>query len=691
MSKDPSKTYPKKAALREVKKLREEINEHNHSYYILDSPTVPDSEYDRLMRRLAELETAHPDFIIPSSPTQRVGAEPLEAFGTVTHTVPMLSLANAATPEEARDFDTRVKKLLERDDEITYVAEPKMDGLAVELIYEEGVLTGGSTRGDGVVGEDVISNLRTIKSMPLSLTAPGGTKPPSLIEVRGEVFIPLKAFKELNRERIESDLPPFANPRNAAAGSLRQLDPKITATRPLDIYCYGVGEVRGRSFSSHIETLDYLKSIGLKTNPLTEKITSIEGVLDYKVRLEAARDSLGYEIDGAVIKVDSLADQAALGTLTRSPRWAVAYKFKARQEMTVVEAITVGVGRTGALTPVAELRPITVGGVTVSRATLHNMDEVARLDVRVGDTVVVERAGDVIPKVISVIHEKRKKNTKPFHMPTKCPECGAAVEREEKEEKKKGAGKEKGVVLYCTGGLSCPAQLKRSIRHFVSKGAMDIDGFGEKNVIQLVDENIINDVSDIFGLEKEDLLDLERWAELSAENLVGAIGKSKGATLARLIYGLGIRGVGEATAVVLAGEFGSLKKLGNASAEKLEAVQSIGPETAKNIVAFFKEGHNKAVIDRLRVRGIDPTEAVGEQKTGPLAGKVFLFTGTLEGFTRGEAKKLVESLGGTVAPGVSKIVDYVVAGEKAGSKIKKAKKAGLAVIDEARFKELIGE
>jgi len=676
----------KDAAL-EIKRLRGEINRHNYRYYALDSPEVPDAEYDRLMRRLQELEASFPALVTVDSPTQRVGASPLAAFGAISHTMPMLSLNNAFTKEEAVEFDERIRKNLglSPDEDIEYVAEPKMDGLAVELVYENGVFARGSTRGDGYTGEDVTQNLRTVRSIPLRLCPPrtplADWRAPGVIEIRGEVFLPLENFRRLNREREKRGEPPFANPRNAAAGSLRQLDPKVTATRPLDIFCYGLGHVESMKklpIKKHSEALELIKKLGLKVNPLIKVVRSIDEALEYHSEIERKRESLDYEVDGIVLKVNSLELQDRLGTITRSPRWALACKFAPRQESTVVKAIEVGVGRTGALTPVAILEPVLVGGVTIERATLHNQDEVDRKDVRVGDTVIVQRAGDVIPEVFAVVKEKRTPGVEreSFSMPTACPECGARVEKV-------------GAIHFCTGGLSCPAQLKESIRHFVSKRAMDIEGLGDRHVEQLVETGLVKDVAGIYYIGRDDLLGLERWAEKSVDNLLIAIDKSKRPRLDRLIFALGIPGVGERGARLLAKRFGSVDRLSGTSVDELLEVREIGPQTARCITDFFADRHNRAVLDRLRKAGVEFPE-IEKKEGGLLLGKAFLFTGTLESFTRDEAKEAVEAEGGEVVASASKKVDFVVAGSEPGSKHERAKKLGLNIIDEKAFKELLG-
>ncbi|MFQ5735489.1 MAG: NAD-dependent DNA ligase LigA [Thermodesulfobacteriota bacterium] len=670
-----------KKAAAELERLRDEINYHNYRYYVLDSPEITDAEYDRLMRRLEEIEGEFPALVTPDSPTQRVGAKPLAAFGTIRHTQPMLSLNNAFSAVEVEEFDARVKKNLGLGpgDEVEYAAEPKMDGLAVELVYEHGLFVRGSTRGDGYTGEDVTQNLRTIKTIPLRLMARGKAALPRYLEVRGEVFLPLGSFKALNRDKERAGEPPFANPRNAAAGSLRQLDPRITAKRPLDIFCYGIGALDGASVSTHMDCLNLIKSLGLRVNPLIRLVRGVAEALAYHEEIVEKREGLGYEVDGIVLKVNSLDLQGRLGTLTRSPRWALAYKFAPRQESTVVREIFVGVGRTGALTPVALLEPVNVGGVTIERATLHNQDEVDRKDVRVGDTVIVQRAGDVIPEVFAVIKEKRPTGTKPFSMPGACPVCGAKVEKV-------------GALHFCTGGLSCPAQLKESIRHFTSKRAMDIEGLGDRHVEQLVDTGLVKDVADIFLLERDDLLGLERWGERSVDNLLVAIKAGRRPRLDRLIYALGIRGVGEHMARLLAKRFGSIDALSCATEEELVDVREVGPQTAASIREFFTEAHNLRVLEKLKAAGVRfPHREGGEGgRGGRLKGKVFLFTGGLESFTRDEAKEAVEAEGAEAVGSASRKVDFVVAGTEPGSKYEKAKKLRLKIIDEKEFKRLLG-
>ncbi|MCR4287013.1 MAG: NAD-dependent DNA ligase LigA [Deltaproteobacteria bacterium] len=667
----------KKKAKEEIERLRSELNGHNYRYYVLDSPVVSDAEYDRLMRGLEELEGKFPSLVTPDSPTQRVGAAPIQEFGTVAHTIPMLSLNNVFSDDEAREFDERIKKYLKLDsnENIEYCAEPKLDGLAVELIYENGRFIKGSTRGDGYIGEDVTQNLRTVRSIPLTLTTKGrGLKK---IETRGEVFLPLEGFRKLNKEREKKGLGLFANPRNAAAGSLRQLDPKVTAERPLDIFCYGIGDIKGPSFKTHLETLEYMKSLGLKVNPHVRLVNDIAGALEYRREMEKKRETLAYELDGIVLKVNSIELQARLGTLIRSPRWAVAYKFAPKQETTRLKEIIVGVGRTGALTPVAVLEPIEVGGVTIERATLHNQDEIDRKDIRVGDYVVVQRAGDVIPEVVAVIKERRPKDAKKFEMPSTCPECNAKAEKT-------------GAIHFCTAGLSCPAQLKEAIKHFTSKRALDIEGLGHMHIEQFFSEGLIKDVADIYNLKKEDVLRLERWGEKSVENLLRAIEKSKRPKLERFIYGLGVRDVGERMAGVLAKTFKDMKALMLASEEALLEIRDIGPETAKSIVRFFRERQNRAVLEKLEKAGVKPEGPKAEALKGRLAGRTFLFTGTLESLSRDEAKDLVQAEGGMAATGISKKVDYVVAGKEPGTKFTKAKELGVKIIGEEEFRKMLG-
>ncbi len=660
-------------AEKEVTRLRREIERHNHHYYVLDDPEISDAEYDALFRRLQELEAAHPALRTPDSPTQRVGAAPLAEFAAVRHRQAMLSLQNVTTPEEMAAFDQRTRKFLGRE-RIEYVAEPKVDGVAVELVYEQGALAIGSTRGDGMVGENVTPNIRAIRSVPLRLRSEAGAAP-ALLEVRGEVFLPLEPFRKLNREREEAGQPVFANPRNAAAGSLKQLDPSITAARPLDFACHGVGEIHGARFTTHWETLAWLAEAGLKPVPKSRVCRTLDEVAALFAGLEAQRDRLPYEIDGLVVKVNDLGLQKRLGEISRSPRWAVAWKFKPRQATTRVNAIVPSVGRTGVLTPIAELEPVGVGGVTIRNASLHNMDEIERKDVRIGDTVLIERAGDVIPYVVKVLTEKRTGKEKKFRMPGKCPVCGAEVARAE------------GEVAYRCIGLSCPARLKQAVRFFGARGAMDIEGLGEKLVDQLVERGLVRDLADLYRLDEATLADLERMGKKSAANLRAQIERSKQATLPHFLVALGVPQVGEATAKALAEHFARLDRLMDASEEELQEVRDVGPEVAASIHRFFAEKQNRKVIRRLLELGVRPAPVT--KPKGPLAGKKFVLTGGLAAMTRPEAQRRVEALGGRLASSVSKETDYVVVGADPGSKLARAKKLGVRILEEAAFLRLL--
>ena len=668
-------TAPKDVA-GEVEELRRTLDFHNYRYYVLDDPVIADAEYDRLLRRLVDLEAAHPEFASPTSPTQRVGAPPAEKFETVRHTVPMLSLSNAMAEEEFREFDARIHRVLHAQDHIDYVAEPKLDGLAVELVYEDGTLTVASTRGDGFNGENVTANVKTIRSVPLRLLrardAPG---PPRRLEVRGEVIFPKVAFRQLNEERARRGEPPFANPRNAAAGSLRQLDSRITAGRPLDIFCYAPGEIVGTQFDDHWGFLHALQAWGLKTNPLNRRCHGADAVVDYHRDMAERRADLPYDVDGIVAKVNRFDTQRQLGEVSRSPRWAIAYKFPAQQATTRITNIIPSVGRTGTITPVAELEPVFVSGVTVSSASLHNMDEVERKDVRIGDTVVIERAGDVIPYVVEVVTHKRTGKERKFQMPAHCPVCASPVVREE------------GAAAYRCIGMSCPAQLREAVRHFASKHALDIDGLGEKLVAQLIETGVVKNVADLYGLTKAQLVALERLADKSAQNILDAIAASKRTTLARFINGLGIPQVGEHMAAVLAEHFGSVENLEDASADDLLAVRDVGPETAREIRAFFDVKGNRAVIKRLLQAGVQP-RAERRARSGKLAGKTFVLTGALS-VPRDAVAKEIETHGGRVTSSVSKSTDYVVAGEAPGSKLEKAHKLGVPTLSEAQLRVLL--
>jgi len=658
-----------------INHLRQEINDHNYRYYILDDPEVSDAEYDRLMRKLQNLENQYPKLITADSPTQRVGAKPLTAFETIEHTVPMLSLDNGFEQSEISEFETRLKKLLLPLDVIEYVAEPKFDGLAVELVYENSIFTVGSTRGDGLVGENITQNLKTIKTIPLRLFEKEVSIPEKL-EVRGEVVFSNEDFAKLNRQREQADEQLFANPRNAAAGSLRQLDPKITASRPLDIFFHSTGQIIGYEFTSHWQFLETITKWGLKVSPIRRICKSLTEVFSFYDELVEQRESLPYEIDGMVIKVNDYDQQSRIGIKTRSPRWAIAYKFPARQETTQILDVLTQVGRTGTLTPVAVMKPVNIGGVEVSRATLHNQDEIDKKDVRIGDWVVVQRAGDVIPEVVKVIESRRSGNEKKFQIPNTCPVCGAHAIRIEGE-----------AAVRCQN-LSCPAQVKQQIKHFASRTAMDIEGLGNKLVDQLVDSGLVNSAADLYFISKEQWSNLERMADKSAQNIIDALEKSKQINLDRFIFALGIRFVGEHAARVLADHFKSPENLKKATDDELLSIHEIGPQSAQSIIQFFAEPKNIKTIDRLFEAGIRIEKEDGEADLF-LSGKTFVITGALELFTRHEAEEFVTSRGGRAASSVSKKTDYVVVGKDAGSKAVKAKELGLTILSETEFKEMI--
>ena len=671
--------------------LRREIDRHNHAYYVLDAPIVPDAEYDRLFRELQALEAAYPQLVRADSPTQRVGGKPLPEFAPVRHAVPMLSIRTETDTEDsgARAFDARVRRELglgEADAPIEYAAELKFDGFAINLRYESGVLVQAATRGDGETGEDVTQNIRTVRRIPLRLQ---GLAPP-LLEVRGEVFISRSDFEAYNERQRALGRPTLVNPRNGAAGSIRQLDPAMAAERPLSFFAYGLGETRGWDVpATHAGVLDALAAFALPVCEHRAVVQGADGLIDFHARIRELRDALPFDIDGVVYKVNSLALQQRLGFVTREPRWAVAHKYPAEEAMTTVEAIEVQVGRTGAITPVARLAPVFVGGVTVTNATLHNEAEARRKDVRVGDTVVVRRAGDVIPEVVSVVMERRPMQDlisgealhMAFELPKTCPVCKSAIEKPEDE-----------AIARCTGGLFCPAQRKQALLHFAGRRAMDIEGLGDKLVEQLVDNAIVKTPADLYKLGLLAMANLERMADKSAANILAAIEKSKATTLARFIFALGIRNVGEATAKELARFFGSLDMLMQADADRLQQVPDVGPVVAASIARFFAEPHNVEVIEQLRAAGVHWTEGKpAAAANSPIAGKTFVLTGTLPTLTRDEARDMIEALAGKVVGSVSKKTDYVVAGAEAGSKLDKAQTLGVAILDEGQFRELLNQ
>tara|TARA_B110000438_G_scaffold58061_1_gene58079 strand:+ start:1837 stop:3840 length:2004 start_codon:yes stop_codon:yes gene_type:complete len=659
-----------------IKKLRDQLNDHNYRYYVMNQPIISDSEYDIIMRELERLENKNKNLITPDSPTQRVGAPPLKEFGTITHHEPMLSLANAMNKEELKAFYNRLKKSLETQTDLELIGEPKLDGLGVELVYENSFFVYGSTRGDGITGENITQNLKTIKSIPLRLRS--NIKPaPSLLEVRGEVFINKDGFKKLNALREKENLPAFANPRNAAAGSLRQLDSKITADRPLSIYCYEVSRVLGASFNTHLEFLSALKDWGFPVNPEIKLIKKSENMVRYHENLESIRNNLAYDIDGSVFKINQIKERNTLGIRSRSPRWAIAGKFKAQQVTTRVLGIIASIGRTGAITPVAQLEPVNVGGVSVTNATLHNQDEVDRKDVRIGDTVILQRAGDVIPEVVKVILEKREKQSARYLLPEECPSCNQNIYRP------------KGEVVARCKNLSCPAQIKGRIIHFISKAALNIDGFGEKLVGQLVEENIIQTVDDIFKLTFKKLEDLDRMAEKSANNILIAIDNAKKTTFARFIYALGIRNVGYHLSKVLENAFkGNIDNFRKSSVEKLESIDEVGPIVAQTIIKFWEESSNVQMVESCLSLGVE-LSPISSLIADKLRGKVFIFTGTLTQLNRNQAKELVEVNGGSTSNSMSKKIDFLVAGPGAGSKLKKAKDLTIAILTEQQFLDMI--
>ncbi|MGA1769529.1 MAG: NAD-dependent DNA ligase LigA [Steroidobacteraceae bacterium] len=664
------------AAASEIESLRLQIAHHDYRYFVLDDPEVPDAEYDRLMRRLRQLESEHPALVTPDSPTQRVGGRPLDKFQEVRHLSPMLSLENAFSSDDVRGFDRRIKERLETGDELMYACEPKMDGLAISILYEGGVLIRAATRGDGITGEDVTQNVRTIRSVPLRLQGVGW---PARFEARGEVFMPVDGFRQLNAQAEESGEKTFVNPRNAAAGSLRQLDSRITAARPLEMIFYGLSAEDETGLpQTHSGRLEAMRTWGLR--PSAEACTrlGVEEVLRYHDDMARRRSSLPFQIDGVVYKVDRLDLQRQLGFVSRAPRWAVAHKFPAEEELTIVRGVEWQVGRTGALTPVARLEPVFVGGVTVSNATLHNIDELRRKDIRVGDTVIVRRAGDVIPEVVSVVSDRRPPGSQVVEMPECCPVCGSGIERVEGE-----------AVARCSGGLFCQAQVKESLRHFVSRKAMNVDGLGEKLIDQLVDRGLVSSADGLYRLDIEKLADLDRMGEKSAAKVIEALEASKDTTLERFLFALGVRDVGEATARGLANHFGSLGALMEATEEQVQQVRDVGPVVAGHVHAFFAEEHNRQVIQRLVDSGVHwPDVERPEPVSSPFSGKTIVVTGTLSSMSREEAEALVRKLGGVASSSVSSKTDYLVAGEKAGSKLAKAEKLGVDILDEQGFLQL---
>lgn len=673
MPEDVPSTREEAAAL--AAQLRKEIDYHSHCYYVLDAPEISDAAFDGLLRRLKALEAAYPELATPDSPTMRVGGVPAEGFGRVAHLVPMLSLGNAFSPDELRAFDARVRSGL-GDAPVEYVVELKIDGLAVNLLYEQGRLVRAATRGDGKVGEDVTANVRTIRSVPLTLRA-GAGEAPERLEARGEVFMSRREFERLNQRREAAGEQLFANPRNAAAGSLRQLDPRVTAERALDMFVYGMGERAGVAVETHAGMLEFLRGLGLKVNPAYRVFDNIEAVAAYCESWSERRAELPYDTDGLVIKLNSITGQEALGFTAKEPRWAIAYKFPAEQAVTEVEDIFIRVGRTGVLTPTAILRPVRLAGSTVSRATLHNEDYIRDKDIRIGDTVTIHKAGEIIPEVVAVVPGRRTGGEREFAMPGVCPECGGAVVRQSGEAAHK-----------CTNP-SCPALLREGLIHFVSRDAMNIEGLGPAVITALLEAGLVEDAAGLYTLRREDLLTLERMGDKSAANVLDAVAGSREAGLARLLFGLGIRYVGVKAAGIIARHFGDIDKVAAASAEELTALDEIGPRIAESVVAYFAAPDNLALIDRLRAAGVKLTEErPPDSGPRPFAGKTFVLTGTLEKMTRAEATAFIEGLGGKVSGSVSKKTDYVLAGSDAGSKLDKARALGVAVLDEAELADL---
>ena len=658
----------------QIDTLRQDLRRYEYEYHVLDNPTIPDAEYDRLFHQLKALEAAHPELITADSPTQRVGAKPLSGFAQIRHEIPMLSLDNAFSDEEFYAFVKRIEdRLIRLPEPLTFCCEPKLDGLAVSILYVNGVLTQAATRGDGMTGEDITANIRTIRNIPLQLLM---DNPPARLEVRGEVFMPHEGFERLNQQALEKGEKTFANPRNAAAGSLRQLDPKITSKRPLVLNAYGIGIAEGVDLpNTHYDRLQWLKSIGIPVNPEIRLCNGTDEVLDFYRDIQNKRSSLGYDIDGTVLKINDIALQEKLGFISKAPRWAIAYKFPAQEELTRLNDVEFQVGRTGAITPVAKLEPVFVAGVTVSNATLHNGDEIERLDIAIGDTVVIRRAGDVIPQIIGVLHDRRPANARPIVFPETCPVCDSAIVRIEGE-----------AVARCTGGLFCAAQRKEALKHFVSRKAMDIDGVGGKLIEQLVDRELIHTPADLFKLDLTTLTRLERMGAKSAENALASLEKAKNTTLARFIFALGIREVGEATALNLANHFKTLEALQNADLEALQQVPDVGEVVANRILAFWHEPHNVAVVNDLIAQGVHwETVETKEVTENRFKGKTVVLTGTLTQMGRNEAKALLQDMGAKVSGSVSAKTDFVIAGDAAGSKLTKAQELGVAVLTEEEF------
>lgn len=667
----------RREAERRIEELREELRYHDHLYYVEDSPEISDRAYDRLFRELKELEESFPELLTPDSPTQRVGGEPLDSFPTVEHAAPMLSLDSGSSPEAVERFDERIRKAVGSETEVEYVLEPKLDGASVELVYEKGHLTSAATRGDGLQGEGVIANVRTIAAVPLRLRN-GKRPPPELLSVRGEVIMRQSAFEKLNERLMQEGKEPFANPRNAAAGALRQLDPQITASRPLDIYLYDILAARGFTAATQWEVLQAIRGWGLRVNDLPRLVDSVEQILEYHQDLVARRDDIGYEIDGVVIKLNDLEARERMGSTSHHPRWAFAYKFEPRKEITRVAKILASVGRTGVVTPVAMLRPVEIGGVTVSRATLHNREEVARKDIREGDQVRVQRAGDVIPQVVERLPQPGKRRGPRFRMPESCPSCGTLLI-------------ERGPFTVCPNSFECPAQLAGRLIHLGSRNALDIEGLGEETARLLVEKKLVEHLPDLFDLRPEQLVELEGFAQKSAENLVAGIEKASRAELHRFLFGLGIPEVGATVARSIARHFRSVEALRRASEHELQEVDGVGPKMAQQIAGFFHEPHNNRILDELLAGRVDIVEPETESEAGELAGLTFVLTGGLERFTRAEAKELLESLGAKVTSAVSAKTDYVVAGSDPGSKYEKARELGVTILTEKGLLELLAD